>query len=122
MRNLLALVGAVVVLVVGLGWYLGWYQVGTEPSQDGHRKINVDVNTGKIKSDLNKGRDAVGGVLNNQDKVEGQPTGFQRNVGDKQGIVPSLPAPPSGAPIEFNPDGTPRIIPPPPPPSFPGNK
>lgn len=91
MKNLLALIGLAVVLVVGLGWYLGWYQVATEPTTDGHRKINVDLNTKKITEDVKKGEKVVGGILSpegkdaprpstptpTEKKVDGQTTGFQ---------------------------------------------
>jgi hypothetical protein len=129
MRNLLALVGAVVVLVVGLGWYLEWYKLGTEPAGSGHRKVNADVNTDKITEDLKKAREAVGGILHHDEKkVEGQPSG--RNSDGSWGIVPAvptalppLPPPPIFSPIEINPDGTPKVVlpPPPPPPAFPKN-
>jgi hypothetical protein len=125
MRNLLALVGAVVVLVGGLGWYLGWYKLGVEPGTPGHPKFNVEVETDKIKDDLKKGQESVGGFLHNDPKsVEGIPTGVEKKA-DGTWNVPSslkdLPAPPSAARVELNPDGTPKLSIPPPPPSFPGN-
>ncbi len=55
MRNLLALLAAVVLIVAGLGWYLGWYHVQTTPTADGHREIKVDVDTKKITADVKKG-------------------------------------------------------------------
>lgn len=87
MKNILALIGLAVVLVGGLGWYLGWYQLGTEPAASGHRKINVDVNTNKITDDLKKGTQRVGdlitpdgkGTQTPEKKVEGQPTGLHIN-------------------------------------------
>ena len=129
MRNLLALIGAAVVLVVGLGWYLEWYKLGTEPSGDGRQKITVDVNTDQIKNNLKKGGEFVGDLLHSdQKKVDGQPTG--RNPDGSWGVVPAvptalppLPPPPIFSPIEINPDGTPKVVlpPPPPPPAFPKN-
>ena len=122
MRNLLALIGAVVVLVVGLGWYLGWYTLGTEPAGEGRQKITVDVNTDQIKNNLKKGSEIVGDLLHpDAKKVDGQPTG--QNSDGSWGVVPTvptslpkLPPPPTGiTPIEFNPDGTPKVIIPPPP-------
>jgi hypothetical protein len=32
MKNILALIGLVVVVTAGLGWYLGWYQITTTPT------------------------------------------------------------------------------------------
>ena len=53
MRNLLAFVGALVVTVAGLGYYLGWYTVRTGPSPAG-RSVTVDIDTGKIGQDLSR--------------------------------------------------------------------
>src|SRR5438067_7434707 len=39
MRNLLALIGALVVGVGGLGWYLGWYKVQVGKAPDGNVRI-----------------------------------------------------------------------------------
>lgn len=87
MRNTLALIGLVVVLLVGGGWYLGWYTFTTEPGKDGHRKINVDVNTNEIVDDATKAKQKVGELINKgtnpstpePKKVEGQPTSLQQN-------------------------------------------
>jgi hypothetical protein len=54
MRNMLALLAAGAIAVAALGWYLGWYHLQTTPTADGHRQINVDVNTKKIVEDVNK--------------------------------------------------------------------
>ena len=127
MKNLLALVGLVVVLVAGGGWYLGWYKLGSEPAGSGHRKINVDVNTNKISEDLKKGRETVGGFLDKN--VEGVPASrpLDPNPIITLPSLPKLPEIPNAAPIELNPDGSLKspaitITIPPPPPLFPGNK
>jgi hypothetical protein len=115
MKNLLALVGLAVVLVAGLGWYLGWYQIGTEPSASGHRKINVDVNTNKIKQDIKKGEEKVGEYVsksNSQGGLSPIPPPTQ---------LPALPAPPTPAAptagLTIRPDGSvnvslPPLVPP----------
>jgi hypothetical protein len=55
MRNTLALLAAIAVLVLALGYFLGWYDlVGVESNGAGHR-LQIDVNTNKIKSDIDKG-------------------------------------------------------------------
>jgi hypothetical protein len=80
MRNLLALIGAAVVVFAGLGWYLGWYQLGTQPGTDGHRTINVDLNTKKIQQDEQKAVDFIKKETSGTPgtptpkTVEGQPT------------------------------------------------
>jgi hypothetical protein len=59
MRNLLALAAFVVLVVAGLGWYLGWYQVQRTAANDGHQSFNVDLNTKKIKEDVRTGEDKI---------------------------------------------------------------
>jgi hypothetical protein len=120
MRNLLALIGAAVVLVAGAGWYLGWYSIGTEPGGNGHQKITVDVNTDQIKNNLKKGSEVVGDLLHHNSKgVDGQPTSW--SIVPAGPVTPTtLPPPPPVRPLEFNPDGSPKVIVPPPP-AFPNN-
>jgi hypothetical protein len=114
MKNLLALIGLVVVLVAGLGWYLGWYKLSTDA---GH--VKVDLDTQEISKDLKKGRDAVGNIIdNNVQKVQGQTTSRVIDVT----LPPLAPPPPSSAPLQYNPDGSvksPVTISIPPPPAFP---
>jgi hypothetical protein len=55
MRNLLALFGALVLVFVAAGWYLGWYDVRTGA---GTSTINVKAN--KVADDLERGAAAVG--------------------------------------------------------------
>lgn len=109
MKNTLALIGLVVVLVVGLGWYLEWYKIGTGPSSDGHRTFNVDVNTKKPIEDGQNLQKKISGAINHDDS-KGSNT-----------IVPSLPTPEKkveGQPasgsggFKFNDDGSITIIPP----------
>lgn len=54
MRNLLAFTAAVVLTVAGLGWYLGWYRIHSAPASDGHRNVNIDINTDKITDDIQR--------------------------------------------------------------------
>jgi hypothetical protein len=105
MKNLLALIGLVVVVAVGAGWYLGWYKIGTEPGSPG--TIDVDVNTNKIKQDLKKGRDAFGNLVD-QKSVEAQPVSrsIDPNISITLPSLPALPEVPKNVQIEFNKDGT----------------
>ena len=52
MRNLLAFTAAAVLTAAGLGWYLGWYKVHSTAAADGHRNVNIDINTEKISNDI----------------------------------------------------------------------
>jgi hypothetical protein len=56
MRNLLALLGLLVVLFLGLGWYLDWYRVRpVSPIGDpGHKTLTIDVNAQKLENDGQK--------------------------------------------------------------------
>ena len=123
MRNLLALVGAVVVIVAGLGYFLGWYKLGVESGSPGHPKFNVEVESDKIKQDLKKGREEVSEILHNGSSsvnktVEGLPTSLPKLP---DGIIPSPSTVLPPAPIPSAQPGTVvPIIPPPPP--FPGNQ
>lgn len=55
MRNLLALLAAVVIGVAGLGWYLGWFHIRATPTGDGHEQISIDVDKKKIAADVQHG-------------------------------------------------------------------
>ena len=54
MRNILALVGAGTVTFLGLGWYLGWYNIDRN-SQPGLQSVKVEINPEKITTDVKKG-------------------------------------------------------------------
>jgi hypothetical protein len=114
MKNLLALIGLVVVLVAGLGWYLGWYKLTSEAGN-----LKVDIDTKEIRDDLKKGREAVGKILDEHGKpVEASPT--SRIIDVK--LPPLEPPPPPTAALQFNTDGSvksPVTITIPPPPAFP---
>jgi hypothetical protein len=71
MRNLLALIGALVVTVTGLGWYLDWFKIRNSPAPAGHRSLNIDINTVKISEDFHRGSAKVQEVLEkNKDNAE----------------------------------------------------
>jgi hypothetical protein len=50
-RNLLALIGLLVVGVGGLGWYMGWYKLSFTRTSDGNIEIKTDVDTKKVTTD-----------------------------------------------------------------------
>ena len=70
MRNLLAFVAAAALTVVGVGWYLSWF-----------RTINIELNTTKIREDLNKGEQKVHQLLEHRrkDRAEGTTEGGQES-------------------------------------------
>jgi hypothetical protein len=66
MRNLLALAGLASLIFLGLGWYLGWYKIQNAAAPDGHRHIQIDVDTNKVKSDVSKGESKLHDLLTDQ--------------------------------------------------------
>lgn len=96
MKNILALIGAAVVILGGLGWYLGWYRLATEPAADGHRKIQIDVDTAKIRGDVQKGKEKIKDAL----AKDGKPaaTEVRPTVAQPTGL--------SGSSLKFNEDGS----------------
>ena len=71
MRNLLALVGLVVVGFAGVGYYLGWYHFDMSPGKDGKQHISVDVDTKKIGQDAQSGLEKVERGVKDNLKKEG---------------------------------------------------
>src|SRR5438046_142610 len=51
MRNLLALIGLLVVGFAGVGWYMGWYKLSFARTTDGNLEIKTDVDTKKVGQD-----------------------------------------------------------------------
>ena len=75
MRNILALVGAATVAFLGLGWYLGWYQITSVPSPHGKQSVTVDINPTKITEDVKKGVEKGGQIV---DSLRERPAGEAR--------------------------------------------
>lgn len=106
MRNLLALAAALVLIFLGLGWYLNWYHISTTTTSDGHREISIDLDPTKIRNDISK---EVNKVFGSKDTATTPPattpakttpgttTGFQR---DGSWVYPETvtPVPPGGGP------------------------
>jgi hypothetical protein len=77
MRNILALVGFVVVGFAGLGWYLGWYTFSFKPDTDGKVNIQGSIDAKKIGEDAMKAKATVGKAIENFNQTP--PTGQQTN-------------------------------------------
>ena len=77
MRNLLALIGAVVVGFAVIGWYLGWYELGVTRTNEGTLRVETNLNTQKVVDDsgaaIKKAGDLVGKNLDKSQDVK-QPT------------------------------------------------
>jgi hypothetical protein len=90
MRNLLALLGAALVAVAVVGWYLDWYKIQTEPGSAGHREVKIDINGPKIKQDLGKGREKLRDAIESKGQQPAAP-----NAAPTSGATnPQFPTPP----------------------------
>ncbi len=63
MRNLLALVGLVVVGFGAVGWYCGWYKLNVGKDTDGTLQIKTEVDTKRVTEDSSTFFQRVGKVL-----------------------------------------------------------
>ncbi|QDU21154.1 hypothetical protein [Urbifossiella limnaea] len=66
MRNMLALVGALVVGFGGVGWYLGWYKLSVTKSSDGTLQVTTNVDTSRVVKDAGEGARHVGEFIGTQ--------------------------------------------------------
>ena len=69
LKNLLALVGLVVVAFAAAGWYLGWYSFTASDDANGQHHIKIQVNASQVTSDLTKGKDKVIMILDREKGV-----------------------------------------------------
>lgn len=76
MKNLLALVGLLVVGFGGLGWYFGWYNFSVKTGSDGKVNVSGAVDVNKIKADAGNFGDKVGNALKNANNPPAHPEGL----------------------------------------------
>ena len=67
-RNLLAVIGLLVVVVGGVGWYMGWYKLSFTRGTDGNLEIKTDVDTNKVSSDTSNAFKNISAAVNNVEK------------------------------------------------------
>jgi hypothetical protein len=95
---MLALFAAVLLTVVGLGWYLDWYKVRSQPaSVPGQHSVNIDIDTTKISTDLQKGERKIQQMLENKGKEEAK-----QNAPDAKKTSDNMTLPSRGAPPRLN--------------------
>lgn len=82
MRNLLALIGALVVGFGGLGWYLGWYKLNFNRNPQGNLEIKTDVDTGRVAKDTGNGLKQIGTFFGSK---------LEQAVPDAKGGQPAAP-------------------------------
>jgi hypothetical protein len=69
----------------GVGWYLGWYKIKTEPAAPGHHHVDIDFNGSKIREDSQKGLQKV------EERVQKilDKKLSEKNEADKDGFSPA---------------------------------
>jgi len=75
MRNLLALIGLLVVGFAAVGWYCGWYKLNVGKGTDGNLQIETEVKTKKVVEDSSSFFEKLTKIATDQmDKKGQQPT------------------------------------------------
>ncbi|MDB5308399.1 MAG: hypothetical protein JWO38_2601 [Gemmataceae bacterium] len=96
MRNLLALVGALVIGFGGLGWYMGWYQIHIAKTPEGNIRVETDVDTKKVTQDSGTALKQVGTFVGEKMDQAGQTA--QAGQQPTPGTTPGPAAPPTTNP------------------------
>jgi hypothetical protein len=102
MKNLLALIGLVVVVFAGVGWYCGWYKLNLTKSPDGNLEIQTEVNTNKVADDSSAFFQKMGKMVGEKARQDAQPAAAP-------GATPG-PTPPSSAPAPAPDANPPRVV------------
>jgi hypothetical protein len=91
MRNLLALVGLLVVVVGAVGWYCGWFKLSVSKGTDGKPAITTTVDTQKVSDDSSAFFQKVGKLI----EEKSQQTGPDGNAPQPATTPGNTPAPDS---------------------------
>ena len=94
MRNLFALIGLIVVVFGGAGWYLGWYKVNVSKNPEGNLQIQTDVDTKKVAGDSSAFFQKVGQMVNEkvqQTPPATAPVNTPATAPQSTNFIPSLP-------------------------------
>ncbi len=70
MRNLLAFMMALLLVLGAVGWYLDWFKVQATPAPDGHTKLFIDWNSLKFHQDVSKGTAKIAEMADKKAKDE----------------------------------------------------
>ena len=99
MKNTLAVIALVVIAFAAVGWYLNWYGINLVPTQDGHHKVTIDLNTPRITQDLQKGREQVVKLLKKDDPNATDPNAKGAPATSFPTFTNPLPRPQSSQPV-----------------------
>jgi hypothetical protein len=68
---MLALFAMALLTAIGLGWYLGWYKVRSQPaSVPGQHSVQIDFDTKKIEADLQNSEQKIKQIIKDKTKDE----------------------------------------------------
>jgi hypothetical protein len=87
MRNLLAFLAALVIVVVSLGWYLEWFAVRRAATpKTGQSSYTIDINSEKIREDVHdaarEGSEKLRDLLDRDPPAEAErPAGAKKTPG-----------------------------------------
>jgi hypothetical protein len=73
MRNLLALIGLLVVAFAVIGWYCGWYTISVNREPDGNLHIKTTVDTDKASAETSAFFKKVGEMVGERGERNQQP-------------------------------------------------
>ena len=91
MRNMLALFAMALLTAIGLGWYLGWYKVRSQPaSVPGQHSVQIDIDTKKIGADLQNGEQKIKRMIKDKTKDEAKPSDAPNTSGNLMLPPPQL--------------------------------
>lgn len=90
MRNLLALLGLVVVVFFTVGYFRGWYTFNMSTGTDGKTNVNIGVDRTKVGTDFQEGVNKAGETI---DKLKTQKTDSQVQPAGGTQPAASLPGP-----------------------------
>jgi hypothetical protein len=110
MRNLLALLGAALVVFAVVGWYRGWYQFETTAGAGGQHDVKIEINGPKIEKDLHRGTQKIENALENKVKNL-QPGAPPASPALPQAVQLPPPGPVLGAPTSTPPSYAPPAYP-----------
>jgi hypothetical protein len=91
MRNLFALIGALIVGLGVLGWYLGWYKVNFSKNPEGNIQIQTDVDTKKVNGDSSAFFQKVGQIVDKTQQNDQNGTTSPANSPAANGSSPNTP-------------------------------
>lgn len=97
MRNLLALIGLMVVIFFGVGYMRGWYTFSFTTSSDGKTDVNVKVDTVKVRNDASEGATKVGEAIESfKDRSKSAPTPPAGTPSPSTGVTTNVPSAATG--------------------------